>query len=82
MGVEFRDAAGPYDRDVGSAVAEAYRQGKPLRLVFYSIDGDYHSGKYFYTSDSNDWDGLVRPTLEVRWGPGSPSPPTGLRIIK
>ena len=57
---------GPYQWDVSAAVADAYRDGLPLRLAFYSTDGDYHSGKYFYTSDSNDWNGTVRPTLEVK----------------
>ena len=75
-------AAGPYHWDVSAAVAEAYRLGKPLRLAFYSTDGAYHSGKYFYTSDSNDWGGSIRPALEVRWGdPKTPAAPTGL-IIK
>jgi hypothetical protein len=75
--------AGPYQWDVSAAVADAYRDGQPLKLAFYSTDGDYHSGKYFYTSDSNDWNGTVRPTLEVRWsdgGTGLPTAPTGLRI--
>jgi hypothetical protein len=73
----------PYTWDVSAAVAAAYREGMPLRLVFYSTDGDYHSGKYFYTSDSTDWGGNVRPSLDVRWGEGVgnlPSAPTGLRI--
>jgi hypothetical protein len=75
--------AGPYQWDVSAAVADAYRDGRPLRLVFYSTDSDYHSGKYFYTSDSTDWNGTVRPALEVRWGNGGvglPTAPTGLRI--
>lgn len=75
--------AGPYEWDVSYAAAEAYRQGKPLRLVFYSTDGEYHSGKYFYTSDSNDWNGTVRPSLTVHWGPSVAPPisPTGLKVI-
>jgi hypothetical protein len=66
--VDASHPAGPYDWDVSYAVAEAYAKGQPLRLAFHSTDGDYHSGKYFYTSDSNDWSGEVRPTVEVRWG--------------
>jgi hypothetical protein len=75
---------GPYTWDVSYAVAEARRLGKPLRLVFYSTDGAYHSGKYFYTSDSNDWNGSVRPSLEVDWGAGgaAPAAPTNLRIVR
>jgi hypothetical protein len=60
----------PYDYhwDVSKAVAQAYSSGQPLRLVIYSIDGEKHSGKYFFTSDSTDWSGTVRPTLQVTYG--------------
>lgn len=76
--------AGPWTWDVSYAVAEARRQGKPLRLAFYSTDNGYHSGKYFYTSDSTDWNGTVRPSLEVSWGAttGAPAAPTNLRIVR
>ena len=74
--------AGPYTWDVSYAVAEARRLGKPLRLVFYSTDGSYHSGKYFYTSDSTDWSGTRRPSLEVQWGARVPTPPTNLRVVR
>ena len=78
--------AGGYDWDVSYAVAQAYATGQPLRLAFYSTDGDYHSGKYFWTSDSDDWGGTLKPTLEVRWGdaaaPARPRPPTNVRVIK
>lgn len=77
---------GPWTWDVSYAVSEAKRLGKPLRLVFYSTDNGYHSGKYFYTSDSNDWSGTVRPSLEIRWGagaaPGAPAAPTNLRVVR
>ena len=43
--VDDAHPAGPYHWDVSYAAAEAYRQGKPLRLAFYSADGNYHSGK-------------------------------------
>jgi hypothetical protein len=78
--VDGTHTAGPYDWDVSSAVADAYAKGQPLRLAFYSTDGDYHSGKYFYSSDSDDWGGTVRPTLEVQWGDVTPAPPTGVRV--
>ena len=58
--------------------ADAYDARAPLRLVFYSTDGDYHSGKYFWTSDTDAW---ARPTLEVRWGDAAPPPPTGVRVV-
>jgi hypothetical protein len=82
--IDATHSAGPYDWDVSSAVDEAYRLGKPLRLAFYSTDGDYHSGKYFYSSDSTDWNGTIRPVLEVKWSDGSgtpPAAPTNLRIL-
>jgi hypothetical protein len=54
--------------DVTAAVAKAYAQGQPLRLILYSADSDYHSGKYFISSDTGDWNKEGRPTLEVEWG--------------
>jgi hypothetical protein len=71
--VDAAHPAGPYVWDVSHAVADAYSRGQPLRLAFYSTDGDYHSGKYFYASDSNDWGGTVRPMLEISWGDPAPS---------
>ncbi len=56
----------PYRWDVSAAAAAAYTARTPLRLAVYSADTEYHSGKYFYTSDT---DGAVsRPTLKLRWG--------------
>lgn len=63
--VDFFDPGVPYTWDVTQAVAEALRDGEPLRLAFYSADGDYHTGKYFWSSNSAD---EVYPTLKVRWG--------------
>ncbi len=57
----------PYRWDVTYAVAQAYAAGRPLRLAFYSADADYHSGKYFVSSDTEDWNAQARPTLEVQW---------------
>jgi hypothetical protein len=73
--------AGPYQWDVSYAAAEAYSKGQPLRLAFYSTDGDYHSGKYFWTSDVEDWNAPARPTLEVQWGTSTPpAPPTDVQV--
>jgi hypothetical protein len=55
----------PYHWDVSRAVAEAYAAEEPLRLALYSADREYHSGKYFWSSDA---DALGRPSLEVVWG--------------
>jgi len=54
--------------DVSYAVAQAYARGEPLRLILYSADGAYHSGKYFVSSDTEDWNTEGRPLLEVWWG--------------
>jgi hypothetical protein len=54
--------------DVGYAVAQAYATGQPLRLAVYSSSRDYHSGKYFVSSGTGDWNALGRPTLTIEWG--------------
>ncbi len=58
----------PITWDVSGAVAEAYAAGQPLRLALYSADSEQHSGKYFSSSDTGDWNANGRPTLEVVWG--------------
>jgi hypothetical protein len=58
----------PVHWDVSRAVAETYQTGDPLRLALFSADGDYHSGKYFSTSDMGDWNATARPTLHIVWG--------------
>ena len=51
--------------DVSRVAAEAYASGQPLRLVFYSTDNQYNTGKYFTSSYVADWDANGRPTLRV-----------------
>ena len=58
----------PYEWDVSIAAAQAYTAGEPLRLVVYSADSAYHSGKYFISSDTGDWNEIARPSLMVHWG--------------
>ena len=58
----------PYQWDVSRAVAEAYLSGEPLRLALYSADGERHTGKYFSSSDTGDWNAVARPSLDVVWG--------------
>ena len=65
---------GDYHWDVSKGVIEALNSGKPLNLAIYSIDGERHSGKYFFTSDSNDWEGTIRPTLNIVYGSLCDSP--------
>ena len=58
----------PRTWDLSYAVAQAYPGGGPLRLVLYSADYYMHSGKYFHSSDVDDWMAEARPKLEVTWG--------------
>ena len=59
----------PYEWDITSAVAEAYRNGQPLRIAVYTADSNYHSGRYFSSSDANpDWNLAARPNLHIEWG--------------
>lgn len=57
-----------YHWDLSSAVAKALAAGQPLRLAMYEADSDYHSGKYFTSSNTDDWDAAGRPTLTIHWG--------------
>jgi hypothetical protein len=54
--------------DVSRAVAEAYAAGRPLRVALYEADAAYHSGKYFVSSDTGEWNAEARPTLHVSCG--------------
>jgi hypothetical protein len=58
----------PYTWDVSRAVAEAYEAGGPLRLALYPTDWALNGGKYFWSSDHEDWKAEARPTLTVTWG--------------
>ncbi len=58
----------PYEWNVSIPASRAYASGQPLRLALYSADGPMHTGKYFWSSDTGDWDAHLRPTLEVVWG--------------
>jgi len=58
----------PYTWDVSKAVADAYASGQPLRLVFYSTDSGYSTGKYFSSSYTDDWNATARPTLQATLG--------------
>lgn len=65
---DFPDWPGvPRTWDVSLAFVKAYQQGQPLRLILYEADSDYHSGKYFVSSDTGDWNTEGRPTLVVKW---------------
>lgn len=73
----------PHTWDISSAIVERYTAGGPLRLVLYSADGAQHSGKYFISSDTGDWNVRARPTLRVTLGDPvegtqPPQPPDGL----
>ncbi len=53
--------------DVSRAADEAYQAGQPLRLVLYSADWPMHSGRYFWSSDHEEWRSEARPSLLVMW---------------
>ncbi len=74
--IALTDPTVPYTWDVSRAVAQSYASSKPLRLVLYTAAGEYHSGKYFWSSDADE---AVRPELRIAWGdstdnPGDPPP--------
>jgi hypothetical protein len=58
----------PHTWDLSQTVAEVYARGNPLRLALYSADSAYHSGKYFVSSDAEEWNAVARPTLQVVLG--------------
>ena len=58
----------PYSWDVSKALADAYAAGQPLRLVFYSSDSPYNTGKYFFSSTLGSWGAVSRPTLQATLG--------------
>jgi hypothetical protein len=58
----------PRQWDVSYAVYQAYQSRGKLQLVLYSADGDYNTGRYFNSSDLNDYEAVQRPTLTVIWG--------------
>ena len=62
--------------DLSRAVADAYASGQPLRLAVYSADTDYHSGKYFVSSDTGDWNAAGRPALSITVGTPAGGSPT------
>jgi hypothetical protein len=67
------------------AASQAYADGQDtLRLVFYSADGAYHSGKYFTSAETGEWNAVGRPTLEIVVAPSNtstlPSAPRNFRV--
>jgi hypothetical protein len=58
----------PWEWDVGLAAVKALTEGEPLHLALYSSDSAYHSGKYFVTSYTGDWNKTARPTLVLELG--------------
>jgi hypothetical protein len=58
----------PWQWDISAAVHTAYSSGQPLRIVIYTADDQYHSGKYFVSSYTGDWNERARPSITVSWG--------------
>jgi hypothetical protein len=57
-----------HEWEVSYAVAQAYSANQPLNLVLYEADAARHSGKYFSSSDTGDWNENGRPSIVVTWG--------------
>ncbi|MBC7226328.1 MAG: DNRLRE domain-containing protein [Thermoflexales bacterium] len=63
----------PYTWDATQAVAEAYAAGRPLNVALYTSDTNFHSSKYYVSSDADsDWIPVAKPTLTVLWGDPAP----------
>jgi hypothetical protein len=58
----------PRTWEVSQLVAEAYQQSKPARIVLYSADSNYSTGKHFTSSDTGDWNEAGRPKLTIEYG--------------
>lgn len=56
------------DWDVAGPVAQAYASGSPVRLILYSANTGYSTGKYFTGSQTEDWNSAGRPTLTIQYG--------------
>ncbi len=57
-----------HDWDVTYAVQQAVLAGQDtISLALYSADGAYHSGKYFSTSEVEEWNATARPALTIRY---------------
>jgi hypothetical protein len=55
--------------DLTNAVQKVYSSNQTdISLAVYSADGAYHSGKYFSTSETPDWNAAGRPRLEIVYG--------------
>jgi hypothetical protein len=58
-----------YDWDLTYAIQKAYQNGdSTISLALYSADSAYHSGKYFSTSEVENWNAEARPTLNIEYG--------------
>jgi hypothetical protein len=64
----------PRTWDVSRVAAGAVAAGTPLQVALYESDWAYHSGKYFWSSDVEDFYQELRPTLVVAWGEPLPGP--------
>jgi hypothetical protein len=63
----------PYTWDVSRVVAEAYSANQPVRLALYSSHGPFHGGRYFHSSDVEEYNAQGRPTLSIAWGSTGPA---------
>jgi len=63
----------PYDWDVSRAVVDAHEANEPVHLAVYEADAEMQSGKYFRTSEEDDFNAFGRPTLQVTYGLPTPN---------
>ncbi len=54
--------------NVTQLAEQAHAAGNPLRLALYETDENINSGKYFVSSDTQDWNANNRPILKLSWG--------------
>lgn len=66
--ITLADLGKPRQWDISQAVANAYRSGIPLYIALYSADYYGPHGKYFFSSDSTDYNGAFRPQLDIILG--------------
>jgi hypothetical protein len=66
--ITMAELGAPRVWDITRVVKRVYHTGGPLYLVLYSADYYGPHGKYFFSSDSNDYDGNFRPQLDIILG--------------
>jgi hypothetical protein len=66
--ITLAELGAPRVWDVTRVVERVYQTGGPLYLVLYSADYYGPHGKYFFSSNSDDYGGAFRPQLDITLG--------------